>query len=205
MVGADQMVGSGLGGRIGTVGAIGCLFREQTLGTQAAVDFVGTDVMENLKSVRVLPGNFEEVEGPDDVRMDEALRPSDRTVHVGFGGKVADGVDFMAKKNFLHQSGVADIGLYKYIAPGISGIDAAQVFRIPRIGQLVHIDNPPPEFLLCQKVMNEIAADETATAGYHQVLNFHAFPFSEIAFLPAIMARLRITPSRSGPAYLRNP
>ena len=120
------------------------------LRTQAAVDLVGADVVEEPEAAAGGPCRFEEIERPDDIGLNEAVRPFDGTVHMGLGGKMADGVDPVSVEDVLERGHIADVRLSEEIPPRIRLRDAAQIIGIPRIGQAVRIDDPPPEILLSQ-------------------------------------------------------
>jgi len=112
-------------------------------------------------------GNFKQVKGPDNVRMDKTLRPFNGSVYMGFGSKMAYRVNVIPVEDLLHQTGITNIGLYKDITSGILNVDSTEVLRITGIGQFVDINNPTLEVRFCKKMINKIAADKTTAAGNH--------------------------------------
>ncbi|OPY16512.1 MAG: hypothetical protein A4E69_00209 [Syntrophus sp. PtaB.Bin138] len=93
---------------------------------------------------------------------------------------MADGVDPVFLKYRFHAVGIADIRLFKAVPLPESICQSRQIFRIARIGQLVHIDNPPREIRLFQQISNKVAADKPAAPCHHQILYFHFNSFSLI-------------------------
>ena len=77
MVGPDEMIGGGLGCGVGAVRTVGRLFGEQTLLSEASVDLVGADVVEEPEATAGGSCRFEEIKRPDDIGLNEAVRPFD--------------------------------------------------------------------------------------------------------------------------------
>ena len=172
MVGPDQVVRSGLGGRVGAVGPIGGLLREERpSGPRLAEHLVGAHVVEQFESVQPLAGQLEQLEGADDIGLDEGVGRHDGPVHVGFGGKVADRVDPVGVENAFHGRGVADVRPLEHVAPVLGRLDVGQVFRVARIGQAVHIDDAAGKIRCFEQVADEVRTDEAAAAGHQDV--FH--------------------------------
>lgn len=93
VVGADEMIRSGLRGGIGRIGSIGSLLGEVAGRPERPVDFVGGDMQEpkplagfRFERRPVLSSGIEQADGPDDIGLNERRRPIDRPVHMGFGG-----------------------------------------------------------------------------------------------------------------------
>ena len=72
MVGPHQVVGGRLRCWIRAVGPVGRLFCKESFRSEAAIDFIGADVMKDLKGVPQAAGDFKKIEGTDDVAEDEA-------------------------------------------------------------------------------------------------------------------------------------
>ena len=86
---------------------------------------------------------------------------------MGLGGKMSDSVDPIRVKDLPNEGGIADVRLPKEITRGPGFLDIPQIFRIPRIGKRIHIDNPAPEIRTGKQPTDEIAPDEAATPCHH--------------------------------------
>ena len=92
---------------------------------------------------------------------------------MGFRREMTDPVNLIFRENGLDGLCVADIRFLKDIAPGITCFHACEIFGIPRIGKLVHIDNPAVEIRLLKNMLNKIGPDKTTATGHHQISNIH--------------------------------
>src|SRR3990172_12716913 len=91
---------------------------------------------------------FQEIEGAHDIGFDEICRVFNGAIHMGLGRKMADGVDAVTCKNFPHLLSITDIRPNKNVASGIKIIYVAQVLGVPRVGELINIDDSAPEIRL---------------------------------------------------------
>ena len=126
---------------------------------------VGAHVVEEAEALRVVARRLEEVEGAHDVREDELGGPLDGAVHVALGREVAHRVDAVLGEDCVHPLEAADVLPQEDVAAGEAFFEIAQVFGVPGVGQLVHVDEPALEARLLQQGTDEVAADEAAAAG----------------------------------------
>jgi hypothetical protein len=80
---------------------------------------------------------------------------------VRFRGEIYDGIDVIPGHRVLDFRTAADIPLDEMVGPRL--IDVRKVFGVPRIGQLVEIDNGI-RGVVPEHVADKIAPDETAAA-----------------------------------------
>ena len=131
-------------------------------------------VVKKNQPVRVAAGCLEEVESSLDVGFDECIRRNDRSVNMGFRGKITDGVYFMRFKHAVHGVRITYVRLYEGVSSGNRLLDVGQVFRIAGIGQLIDVDDVSAEIRLQQQIPNKTGSDKTASSGNHDI--FHMFP-----------------------------
>ena len=89
---------------------------------------------------------------------------------------MTDGINIIITKDFLHPIGIADVHLLKDVPVAKLFPYAFQVFRIPRIGQLIDINYSARESCFLQHIMDEVTADKPAAACDHQIINIHVTP-----------------------------
>lgn len=170
VVGADQVVGRGLAGRVGAVGSVGCGLAESgILGAQGTIDFVGGNVVETVVlfvQAFVQPdllGRLEQAVGADDIGFDKGIRAADGSVHVAFSGEMHQGVYAMLLEQGFHQGGVTDVAVaeveirvfpYRF-----------QVSLVAGIGEGVQYDNLVL-WVGFHPVVDEVCAYEAGAAGY---------------------------------------
>ena len=83
---------------------------------------------------------------------------------MGFGREIDDRIEPVAGQEVHDQGPVADVALDEVVA--VLGLFQVQeVQPVPRIGQLVQIDDGPVR-VLAEHASDEIGADEAAPAGY---------------------------------------
>jgi hypothetical protein len=80
---------------------------------------------------------LKQVEGTDDVRLDELAGPVDRTVHMALCGKVDDGTRLVLRQKRIDAVAVTDVATHENV-PHIV-LQRAQVFEVAGIGQLVEV------------------------------------------------------------------
>ena len=169
VVGAHEMVAGGLARRVRAVGFVAVGLGEGgIMRGEGAVDFVGGDVEEaelflgrffELTVVRA--HGFEQVEGADDVGLDEVFRTMDTAVDVRFGGEIDDGAGLVVGEEIHHEIEVADVAVDEHVT-GVA-IQRGEVLEIARVGKRVEVDDRLVR--LRQPVEDEVAADEASTAG----------------------------------------
>ncbi len=137
--------------------------------TQGAVDLVGRDVQETeggaflvRQRAPVAAHRFEQVEGADDVGLDEGARAFDRAVDVALGREVQHRAHFVLGQKARHQGGIADIAVHEHMA--CVALQARPVLEVAGIGQLVEVDDGL--VLMCKPVEDEVRPDEAGAAGY---------------------------------------
>ncbi len=129
--GPDQMVGGGLGGRIGRARIIGGLLGEEAVRPERAEHLVRGDVVEPEPllgaGVQALPiGQHlgQHAEGARHIGLDEGRGPVDRAVHMGLGRQVGHHLRAELRDGGAHLARVADIGLEEPVA--VRGVQTAQ-------------------------------------------------------------------------------
>jgi hypothetical protein len=111
------------------------------------------------------PDQFQQIEGAYNVGLNKSIGIHDRTVYMGFGRKMTDGIDFMGIKEFGHRSRIANIGFNEDVLRRKFGCDIHEVFGVSGIGQLIDIDNAALKILPTQHISDKIAADKPAASG----------------------------------------
>ena len=119
------------------------------------------------EAVPVGAGGFEEVEGADDVRLDELGGAVDGPVDMGLGGEVHDGAGLMLGEQARNQFGIPDIAADKGVA-WIS-LEGGKVLEIAGVGELVEIDDGV--LLQGDPVEDEVGTDEAGSAGDEDCLH----------------------------------
>ena len=185
--GAGQMVGGGLGGRVGRGGIVGRLLAEGAVGPERAVDLVGGDVQE-AEGLRALgrqahpvgARGLEQAVGAQHVGADEGVRAVDRAIDMALGGEMHHRIGGMLGEHRIHGVAVADVGADEGVARAVGdGLERAQVGGV---GELVDVDD------VRVRLAHEIAADRRADeAGspcdddFHRFLRCPARPPSRLA------------------------
>jgi hypothetical protein len=68
------------------------------------------------QAIPVSAHGFEQVEGADDIGLDEVLGAVDRAVHMAFGGKVDDGARLVPGQQVSDEFTVTDVTLQEAVA-----------------------------------------------------------------------------------------
>ena len=179
VVGQNQVVASGLAGRIGRAGVVGRSFRKVAAFAEASVHFVGGNMMKEHRRipqgpVAFLPretGHIEERIGSQHIGGHKGFGAQNGAVHVALGGKVDHRINLVLLKDLFHGRPVPDIRFDKDI-PGLrSGAvlfrDIGEAFAVPRIGQGIQIDDPARKVRTGgEKVAHHVGADKAGAAGY---------------------------------------
>ena len=140
--GAGQVVGSGLGGRVGRARIVTALLGKERIRRQRAVDLVGGDVEETegrlglpRQPVPMGAGAVEHDLGAHHVGADEGTRIGDRAVDVALGGEMHHGLGPEVGVEGVHGRRIADVGLDQPVA----GIVRQRLKRdgVGRVGQRV--------------------------------------------------------------------
>ena len=105
----------------------------------------------------VLSGGFDEVEGADDVGLDEGLRAFDGVVDVAFGREVDDALDVVLGKEGFYEGFVADVAFDEGVVGECFGF--FEVVKVSRIGEFVEVDEVVLGVFL-GKVWHEVGADK---------------------------------------------
>jgi hypothetical protein len=103
--------------------------------------------------------------GAHDVGLDEFVRSMDRAVHVGFSGKMDNGVNIAGGQQGFHQGLIQDVAMDEFNVGG--GFGLAQVVTFAGIGQGIQ-DNNLVFWMMVHPVVNKVGADKTGTAGDKQ-------------------------------------
>jgi len=104
---------------------------------------------------------FEQMEGADDVGLDEVFRAVDGAVDVALGGEVDDGARLLFGEQFADQGAVADVALDEDVA--LVAVQAGEVLQVAGVGEFVEIEDRL--VVLSQPVEDEVRADEAGAAG----------------------------------------
>ncbi|MNV65932.1 hypothetical protein D3C71_1586560 [compost metagenome] len=113
------------------------------------------------QSVPVRAHGFQQLEGADNVGLDEFARAVDRAVHMRFGGEVEDGARFVLGEQAADEFKVADVALHELVR-GIA-FQRRKVVGIARVGELIQRHDGFAAFL--EPIEYEIGADKTRSAG----------------------------------------
>ena len=115
-----------------------------------------------------MAAGLEQIEGADDVCLNEIARATDRAIDVRFRGEVQD----MANGMLLHDTQdfdfVAQIDLFENVfwMPA----NFFEIGQVSGIGQAIEIDQSL-DHVLIDDMLNQVRTDETGAAGYEE---FHA-------------------------------
>ena len=143
---------------------------------QRTVHLVGGDVVEAAGNRRSLgfarddkmsrfPRNLrglQQGERPHHVGLREGKRVADGTVDVALGGEVDDAVDLLVLHQLQHPFEIADVHLHEAVVRPV--LDVFQVREIPRVGELVEVDDPVIGIFVDEQP-DYMAADEPGAAG----------------------------------------
>src|ERR1051325_5059857 len=143
MIGAHEHVAAGFARGVGGVWRVRSGFGEITRRAEAAVDFVGGNVMEFFVVEFRAPesaAGFEEVEGADDVGVDEIAGAGDRAVHVRFGGEMHDVSDRVALDDFEDGGFIAEVDLFESVFRMLRNF--FQVHQMTGVGEAIEVDEP---------------------------------------------------------------
>ena len=114
-----------------------------------------------IKAVPVGAGCLKEVEGADDVGLDELGRSMDRAIHMGLGGKIDDGTGSVLGEQFGNEFGIPYVTAHEGM-PWIT-INGDKVLQIAGVGQLIEInDGILPER---DPIENKVGTNESGAAG----------------------------------------
>jgi hypothetical protein len=93
---------------------------------------------------------------------------------------MTDGINIVIIEDFFHAIDITDVHLLEDVPAAKLFIYASEIFRIPRVGQVIDINYSTRESCFLQQIMDEVAADKSAAAGDHQIINIHVTPFPSI-------------------------
>ena len=146
-VGADEMVGSGLGCRVGAVRPVGRLLMERGLRrSERAVNFIRRDMQKaecalrgSRQSAPMLERRLEKREGTVDIGLDERGGAEDGAVHVAFRREVDDGVGRVPGEERSEQRAVQD----RAVDEDVVGIflERCEVIDVACVGERVEVDD----------------------------------------------------------------
>ena len=169
MVAAHEHVTRGFAGGVRRVRRIGCRLGEEAGGTKGAEDLVGADVQESVRGSRFavhglpsIAAGLKQVKGAVDVGGDEVAWAGDTAVHMRLGSKVHDVGDVMLADNAEDLVLVPQIDFFEDITR-MDVVDAIKVFKMPRVGEAIEIDELR-DFRLVDDMPDEVRADEACTA-----------------------------------------
>ena len=109
----------------------------------------------------VLSGGFDEVEGADDVGLDEGLRAFDGVVDVAFCREVDDTLDVVLGKEGFYEGFVTDVAFDEGVVGECFGF--FKVVKVSCIGEFVEVDEVVLGVFL-GKVWHEVGADKASAA-----------------------------------------
>ena len=109
----------------------------------------------------ICPRLFQQCKCAVDIRADEIIRPADRPVDVALRREMHDGIGLMLFKQRPDGIAIANVAVNERIAR--IGDNARQIARIPRVGQLVQIDDGSGFAL--HLLQNKVRADESCASG----------------------------------------
>ena len=170
VVGAHQMVAGGLAGGVRAVRFVAMGFAERRIVLRKrAVHFVGGDMQKaesgffRIRQTRpVAAHRFEQIEGADDVGLDEIAGTVDGAIHMALRREVDYRARAVLCEQPAHQLRIADVALHEDVARVV--LQRCEVFQIARVGQLVEIDDWFAA--LREPVQNKVGADEACTASH---------------------------------------
>lgn len=165
--GSGEVVGGRFAGGVGRVGIVGCGFGEEAFVAEAAVDFVGGDVEEaeaifgiTFERSVVLEAGLQQVEGADDVGLDELARTVDAAIDVTLGSQVHNGIWLVVGDGLVDGGRVGDVDLGEAVT-GI-GFDVDEGREVAGVGQGVDVEDL---VTVGESHADEVAADEARAAG----------------------------------------
>ena len=97
------------------------------------------------------------------VRVDERIRTMNRSIDVGLGGEMHDGVDAFSLEDVPHRIAVPDVTLHKCESLVLG--DRLQTRHVSGVGKRVQADDFIGRVLLHPE-LDEVAADEAGRACY---------------------------------------
>ena len=136
-----EMIGTGLGSRVGTPRIIRRIFIKVSCSSQGTIYFVGGNMIKPF-ICKVLPdntGRIQEVHRADNIGMNELHRAADRPVNMRFGSKMYHAVETVLLKHRLHQFPGGDVGFDKFIIWFLFNIP--QVRKVASIRKIVKVHN----------------------------------------------------------------
>ena len=146
IVGTNKQVACGLASGVGRVRRVGRGLGEESFRAERTEDFIRADVQESVRGSRFavhgLPGiaaSLEEMEGAVDVGGDEVAGASDATIDMAFGSEVHDMRDFMLTDDAKDFVLIPQIDFFEHVTR-MNAMDAIKVFKMPRVGEAVEID-----------------------------------------------------------------
>ena len=122
----------------------------------------------------VLPRGIEQLEGPQNVGVDEGGGVVDRAVHVRLGGEVDDGRRAVFGDRAIDRLAVGDVAADEDVV-WVAG-DGFERVEIARVGQFVEIDDPRGVF--GDALPDEATADEARAAGDEDGLHVALLPLT---------------------------
>ncbi len=170
VIGAHQVVGAGLGSRVGAVGRVGRgLGKGRIALAEAAVHLVGRDMQEAERGLRVGGERapigarcLEQLEGTHHVGLHEGRGAVDRAVDVALGCEVHDRARLVGREQALEGARVGDVAAHEDVAR--IARERGEVREVARIGELVEVHHRLA--FRGDPVEDEIGADEPGTAGH---------------------------------------
>jgi hypothetical protein len=170
MKGFDHVVRGSLACRVGAGGVIGGCLRRIHGSCDRTIHFVGRNVKKALltQTGNVLQrpesaASLQEVEGAQNIGAHKNLRTEDASIHMGFGGKMNNPVDFGCFKQMKNKLLVGEIPFDKSVTAGKFLLHVREICKISRIGEEIHVqDFHVP--MNVKKMSDEIAADEAGAA-----------------------------------------
>ena len=172
VVGQHQQVRRGLAAAVGGGGVNRRLLGEEEVRPvqrQISVNLVRRDLVIAFDAV--FPAGVHQHGGSDDVGLQEDRRVFDGAVHMALCRKVHHDVRMLFLKELVNGLAVADVRLAEAEIRPVH--HRGQGGKIPRIGQLVHTDDPVLRMLF-QHVEDEIASDKAGTAGHNDFLHIRS-------------------------------
>ena len=169
VVGAHQVVAGRLGRRIRAVRLVAVGFSKGRIGLgERPIHLVGRHMQQAeiafpciCQAAPVGPHRFQQMEGPDDVGLDEFAWPVDRAVHVRFGCEVHHRARLVLCQQLADQGRITKVALDEHMAR-VAG-QRCQILQIAGVGEFVEVDN---RFVGAgQPVQYKVAAYEAGAAG----------------------------------------
>ena len=105
---------------------------------------------------------FQEIEGSDNVRLDEIARPAYRTIYMRFRRQMHHMRNGMLLHDTKHHGFVAQINHFKSVFGMLC--DQLKISKMPRISQAVEVDEFG-DLRPINDMLNQVRANETGTAG----------------------------------------